>query len=863
MATPPPEAPPVVKEEKPQLPPSPTGASAPEIVPTSGQNAATGLKTDSPAPAPSPTPASAPATESNVVPATNGHSPNAPPFTNGTSAAASPPKSPAPTPAAADVASGSPRDVPVSAPEPLPAASESKMDANVAPAVTPEIKKSEETPAPVESQPAAPSVAESTPIDKAPQQPPTDNSTEPDTTISNDVAASEDKMAVDSATEPAPETQLPHHPTSETTTPHLPPIQTDHEMKDAPSAPMSPSKLSREREADPTDEPAAKRTKVEGQDSDAVDVKLPSLSTSAAEPAPQSAVQPVAPPAPQPPAPATPATPAPTREGSGITKMQQKFIQKSLTTLKRMHDSRFYREAVDYVKLNIPNYPYVIKEPMDLSTIEKKLKNNSYSSPEALFRDFDLMVNNSLVFNGPDHLVFQEGDKLKQTFHKQMVNLPKSDEVEEKKPKKLTEKTSAARREPRTSTGSTTAKAASPQSTTFALGPEGLPVIRRDSTNPDGRPKRSIHPPKRDLPYATKPKKKKYQWELRFCQEALEELYKPKHQMNAIPFYSPVDPVALNIPTYHSIIKKPMDMSTIKSKLTTGQYENSKEFEADVRLMFKNCYRFNLPGDPTYQCGKGLEETFDRKWAQKQEYLDRHEPHPEQNSDSSDEDSDDDAESEEDDEQLSELQRKIAEMSRQVEMITQKKKKTPPTSKKSGSKAKPAKKESKKTSSKKEKKPSKAAKPEKARFVTYNEKQIISNGISALPDKKMQQALQIIQSNVPHLKNTAEAEIELDIDELPNDVLLMLLKFVKKNAPNVVDDEDDAPGNPHVSAAKPKKNKPMSKFEQEAQINMLESNLSQFAGGGGGGSPEPMPSVEAMVSSDDESDDDSEESEEE
>lgn len=91
----------------------------------------------------------------------------------------------------------------------------------------------------------------------------------------------------------------------------------------------------------------------------------------------------------------------------------------------------------------------------------------------------------------------------------------------------------------------------------------------------------------------------------------------------------------------------------------------------------------------------------------------------------------------------------------------------------------------------------------------------------------------------------------------------MLLKFVKKNAPNVVDDEDDAPGNPHVSAAKPKKNKPMSKFEQEAQINMLESNLSQFAGGGGGGSPEPMPSVEAMVSSDDESDDDSEESEEE
>jgi bromodomain-containing factor 1 len=33
MATPPPEAPPVRKEEKPQLPPSPTGVTAPDVAP--------------------------------------------------------------------------------------------------------------------------------------------------------------------------------------------------------------------------------------------------------------------------------------------------------------------------------------------------------------------------------------------------------------------------------------------------------------------------------------------------------------------------------------------------------------------------------------------------------------------------------------------------------------------------------------------------------------------------------------------------------------------------------------------------------------------------------------------------------------
>lgn len=110
-------------------------------------------------------------------------------------------------------------------------------------------------------------------------------------------------------------------------------------------------------------------------------------------------------------------------------------------------------------------------------------------------------------------------------------------------------------------------------------------------------------------------------------------------------------------------------------------------------------------------------------------------------------------------------------------------------------------------------------------------------------------------------QGTQETEIELDIDELPNDVLLMLLKFVKKNAPQVMDDEDDMDGPSMNSAAsKPKKNKPMSKFEQEAQINMLESNLSRFQGGAR--SPDAMPSVEANESSDD-SDEDSEESEEE
>ncbi|KAI2708933.1 hypothetical protein CBS147333_3298 [Penicillium roqueforti] len=812
MATPPPEVPPVTKEDKPQLPPSPTGPSVPDYPPTSAQNATVNLKSDGP-------------TGTEVKsPALNGHTPVEPSNTNGTIVATSPPKSPE-----HQTSPGMDQNkTPSAAGSAPPAEAQPTEDKNSLPQ-----GRESTTPAPAST--AAESVAVSAP------QPAAHVPTFPAST--DGPSDTPEPMVIDTPQDvsTAVKTDLPHHPTT-APAPALPPVLTapqhvDQEMKDGSEAPPSPSKVSRQRDADLSEEPAPKRTKVEGDDS-VINFQTPGYSSPAAT------------------------TPGPTRTGGGpgLTKMQHKFILKSLTSLKRMHDARFYKEPVDAIKLNIPQYHTIITQPMDLGTMERKLKNNQYSSPQAVADDFALMVNNTTIFNGADHLVTQEGIKLKATFEKQMTNLPKPEEVEERKPKKHTEKTSAARREPRTSLPSQP-KASSPQSQTFALGPEGLPVIRRDSSNPDGRPKRSIHPPKRDLPYSTKPKKKKFQWELRFCQEVLDELHKQKHYSWVMPFYYPVDPVALNIPTYHSVIKKPMDLSTAQSKLKTGQYENAREFENDVRLIFKNCYRFNIPGDPTFVCGQRAEEIFNAKWAQKSDYLEAHEPHPEQNTDSSDEDSDEDAEeSEEDDEKLTLLQKQIAEMSRQVEAITNKKKKTPPSSKKVGKKL--AKKDSKKISSGKRDKKSKISQPGKTRAITYNEKQIISNGISSLPDKRMQQALQIIQNNVPQLKGTDEAEIELDIDELPNDVLLKLLNFVKKHVPNLMDDEDedDLPAS-SVAPPKPKKNKPMSKFEQEAQINMLQSNLSRFQGGAH--SPDPVASVERNESSDDESDSSEEESEEE
>lgn len=47
-----------------------------------------------------------------------------------------------------------------------------------------------------------------------------------------------------------------------------------------------------------------------------------------------------------------------------------------------------------------------------------------------------------------------------------------------------------------------------------------------------------------------------------------------------------------------------MDLSTIHNKLEKEEYISAKEFEANIRLMFDNCCKFNALGTVVYNMGK-------------------------------------------------------------------------------------------------------------------------------------------------------------------------------------------------------------------------------------------------------------------
>jgi Bromodomain/Bromodomain extra-terminal - transcription regulation len=72
--------------------------------------------------------------------------------------------------------------------------------------------------------------------------------------------------------------------------------------------------------------------------------------------------------------------------------------------------------------------------------------------------------------------------------------------------------------------------------------------------------------------------------------------------------------VKLDLPSYPKIVKKPMDLSTMRKKLDGQEYNSAQRFYDDFKLMIRNCFAFNPPGTPVNQAGVELQRLFDEKW---------------------------------------------------------------------------------------------------------------------------------------------------------------------------------------------------------------------------------------------------------
>lgn len=718
------------------------------------------------------------------------------------------------------------------------------------------------------------------------------------------------------------------------------PTTADTSMADVAS---QPAKVAREREEDDAEERSAKRAKTE----DAAAAEVPTEPAKPVEnevevaPAVESVAsslsdEHVPPPRERPITENSINDPA--MEHKPMTKYLSQQIRHALAQAKKTKASWFFRVPVTKSHPTLADaYRAKVPEPMDITKLEETLRQweANYQNLGEVVNHIFLLYENAVRFNGRSHEVTVAGKGLVDNLFTRLSQYPAEEPPVKTSNKAASSRQSESRAAPRRESRAPAAAAAPPpqpevvvdtSAATVAFPAGGTPIIRRDSTKVDNeRPKRPVQPPKnRDLPYVAKnSKKKKAQPEMRFCKIVLDELLKAKNGLSNQWFTSAVDPVAQNLPTYHKVIKRPMDLGKMQDKLDQGDYNTAKDFEGDFKLIVSNCYRFN--GEPTVSvvsaAAKDLNDKFFAKWQEKDKWVADHTPHAAPASASSPgdgDDSDDDAEASEPEAEieagpvnsgtLTALEARLAEENQRLnqllgakvpdktsvnlqqnminmvtnEIITEKmrlaeeesknkksSKSKPSKSKKGGAAAPAPAKKAGGSSGAKRGAATSGRRGTKARVMGQAEKDIVSENINELDESAMDKAIDIIKKDTRQ-EETETGELELDIDQLSSDALGKIYDLILKSLPKVREKIQKAkpslpsPPAPDAPAKsnKSKKHKPMGKAEQERKLEELREIKAKFQRTGSG-SQEPMPSVEdrqpAQEEEEEEDDSDSEE----
>ncbi|EDW19184.2 serine-aspartate repeat-containing protein D isoform X1 [Drosophila mojavensis] len=103
----------------------------------------------------------------------------------------------------------------------------------------------------------------------------------------------------------------------------------------------------------------------------------------------------------------------------------RKYLLDELVTKKFAMD---FMEPVDTAILQVPNYYTVIKRPMDVGTIIKRVQNRYYHRVDDLISDFQLVISNCFTFNRPGDVVYRNCQKLEKFFHRVLNKMPKGEE---------------------------------------------------------------------------------------------------------------------------------------------------------------------------------------------------------------------------------------------------------------------------------------------------------------------------------------------------------------------------------------------------------------------------------------------------
>ncbi|CAJ1071280.1 bromodomain-containing protein 3-like [Xyrichtys novacula] len=439
---------------------------------------------------------------------------------------------------------------------------------------------------------------------------------------------------------------------------------------------------------------------------------------------------------------------------------QLKFMQNVVMKSLWKHTFAWpFHKPVDAVALGLPDYHTIITSPMDLGTIKKRLENNYYWSASECLQDINTMFTNCYIYNKPTDDIVLMALALEKVFLQKVASLPQLER--EISPTKVKVR--------RNYQGSPFSKLTSQQILSNAAGPtQTTPkktVLKRRRSTTGAFDQMDMDGHK---------SAQRGSEQLKYCSSILKELLSRKHQSYAWPFITPVDAKALQLNDYHDIIKYPMDLGTVKKKMTRGEYHDAQSFAADVRLIFSNCYKYNPPHQEVVAMARKLQGVFERRFAKMPE--EPVEVNPQTKStgvrdlsvNASSDSNKPDVEQEQN-ARIASLQEQLKAAHEQLAALSEGKDKEEDGRGNEGkANIRQLWKSSQDWDSDDDSLP-----------LTYEEKHQLSLDINRLPGMKLGRVVQIIQTLEPSMCNTNPDEIEIDFETLKPSTLRELQEYVK------------------------------------------------------------------------------------
>jgi hypothetical protein len=264
-----------------------------------------------------------------------------------------------------------------------------------------------------------------------------------------------------------------------------------------------------------------------------------------------------------------------------------------------------FREPVNAKALGIyPLYHNIIKNPMDLGSVRKKIDRGNYETREDCLADIDQVWTNGMTFNAPAHFVHVGAKLLRQICQDKLSRLERDEAngvyndvlqaaaaVAKPRPK-TTPKPAGGGKQPPANGGKQPPPPPPPPAGRVSVGSAG-----EDGDTPMREVrKRNVRKVSQDLPgehAVPQHLKKKYvenlSEQMKQCDGILRELMSLKAQRFSVEPFLRVPATAY--PGCSSV--EPIDLYKIQSRLQSSYYRHPLHFANDFRRMITETYRHN------------------------------------------------------------------------------------------------------------------------------------------------------------------------------------------------------------------------------------------------------------------------------